>query len=578
VPLRRFRWRVQNGVGAGTISDEGIYYATSYEPVGPNGEEMRVTCADGFVLLSLDNLETLEPPDATSYEEVINFDDPAFYYRLGEPEGTKMVAHVRKVGRKGHKRKKRWKTVETAAPLGGVSGPAGTYVGTPTLGEPGAIRGDPDTCVKFESAGNERAIVQVDQSDLIDTNRLSISLWVKASTTNNLICLAGPTQTGLGLPVFYLYVDGNGPLNFILQFTDGLSGQAIGTTNLSTNTWFHVGASWDGQKIRVYLNGVLDGEGSYSGKVLRQGSAGQYLMIGGTTSGAGGPYFDGWLDEVAIFEKALAPDRFLAHYTAGTARGRASELAWQRFEALTDNPLWTPVSYGGSMQVQPTMFYGQSVLDEIREIVAAEQPHSHFFFSGDGTPTYLGWEDKATGSYMISQAIFGNGAGEVRYEDLELVYNDELYNEVTVSRDGGEGQTATDTSSQASYKRRTLDETGLILSEDEDANTIANALLDSYAAPEWRIPSLTLSGVDSSARTQILTRQIGELIRVKHRPKDGTAIDRMTHILGYSKRLDAGSGNLSCTWNLARGFNAGQQVWRLGVSGFSELGTTAVLG
>ena len=37
-------------------------------------------------------------------------------------------------------------------------------------------------------------------------------------------------------------------------------------------------------------------------------------------------------------------------------------------------------------------------------------------------------------------------------------------------------------------------------------------------------------------------------------------------------------GTLSCSWSLGRGFNAAAGVWRLGIVGFSELGSTAVLG
>jgi len=184
-------------------TQEGEWFTSDFEIDYPGGTDyslVTITCGDGQVLLGSDHLPALDPPDATSYEEVINHDEPAFYYRMGEPAGTKLVAHVRKVGRKGHRHKRRWKTLETSAELGGVSGPSGVYKGTPTLGEPGAIRGDPDKSVKFTSTGNERAMIQVDQSDLIDTNSSSSRdetiLWIVAAAgfvSGGLLLLLGET-------------------------------------------------------------------------------------------------------------------------------------------------------------------------------------------------------------------------------------------------------------------------------------------------------------------------------------------------------------------------------------------------
>ena len=54
----------------------------------------------------------------------------------------------------------------------------------------------------------------------------------------------------------------------------------------------------------------------------------------------------------------------------------------------------------------------------------------------------------------------------------------------------------------------------------------------------------------------------------------------ITTILGRSKTLTA-AGHLTCTWTLARGLDASQDVWYLGMDGYSELDGvtgTAVLG
>ena len=73
----------------------------------------------------------------------------------------------------------------------------------------------------------------------------------------------------------------------------------------------------------------------------------------------------------------------------------------------------------------------------------------------------------------------------------------------------------------------------------------------------------------------------GVLVRVKHRPKGGTAIDQVSRILGRTisvAPLDGGNREIVCTWHLSRGFDASVGEWRAGLVGFSEAGSTTVAG
>jgi hypothetical protein len=101
-------------------------------------------------------------------------------------------------------------------------------------------------------------------------------------------------------------------------------------------------------------------------------------------------------------------------------------------------------------------------------------------------------------------------------------------------------------------------------------------VLGEFKDPVLRPVSLSLSGAKQTALTQVLTREIGDLIRVRRRGEGGTPIDRVTHILGWSKHLGP-ERHITCTYDLARGFNAADGVWRLGITGFTELGETTVL-
>jgi hypothetical protein len=204
--------------------------------------------------------------------------------------------------------------------------------------------------------------------------------------------------------------------------------------------------------------------------------------------------------------------------------------------------------------------------------VKAEEPWGLFYFDGSGNPQYQGW-DEGTSSPAVT---LGDGGGEVPYTDIGLIYDDELYNEVTVSREGGTTQTVDDTPSQDDFKIRSLAEDGLIMQDDADAATVAGEILSRFKEPRFRIETVTLNGAQRASRIQILTRQIGDVIRIRRRGDGGTPIDIITMILGRQLSITA-HGDLTCTWNLGRGFNAADGFWHLNMAGFSELGQTTVL-
>lgn len=579
-PLNRIRFSIDGDMEfTGFITSWGVEW-----PDSAINQETTVTAVDGSALLELENLESLDPPDADSYADVVSFDDPSFYYRVGEPAGTKLVAHKRVVRyTKNHKKRKRvvrWKTRETREELGGVSGPSGTYKGTPSLGQPGLILGDSDTAAYFDDQGpdNEYARVLLDASDLIDANALTIEAWVHPVSSAGAI-VGGPFNTGGNTSVFQLFRGGAGlTLTGFLLFIGGSTLTVVGGT-VPTDATSYVAMTWNGTTLILYVNGVETGRVTGSGK-LDSGDANEFLYIGRASFSGITDFFDGRTDEVAVYEKALSPARILAHYQAGAQRGFAEQTAGARILTIATHDLWAETDIqAGVFNVQPQMKHGQSKLEELMEAFACEGPHNHWFFQGNGDPKYLGWNFADTTPYNAVAATVGDGAGEVPYEDVSLVYDDLIYNEVTISRDGGEAQTVSDAASQSAYRIRRYSETGLILSRDEDAATIAATILDEFKQPQLRASSITLSGADSGALTQIRTREPGDLIRVKRRPKGGTAIDRVARIKSKSVTIPRGhyANPPSCTFQLTRGFNAALSEWHLGISGFSELGSTAVL-
>ncbi|MCD9026409.1 LamG-like jellyroll fold domain-containing protein [Cohnella silvisoli] len=84
------------------------------------------------------------------------------------------------------------------------------------------------------------------------------------------------------------------------------------TTQLSVNEWHQIVGTYDGSRVRVYVDGLYEGMGSQtiSGNVLD--SATTYGGFGYPASGVN--YFDGLIDEAAIYKHALTDSEVYEYY------------------------------------------------------------------------------------------------------------------------------------------------------------------------------------------------------------------------------------------------------------------------
>ncbi len=76
-------------------------------------------------------------------------------------------------------------------------------------------------------------------------------------------------------------------------------------------TWTHFSATYDGEKIRVYVNGVSMGEIAKLGNIKTTHNPVEIGRWGGGLMGDDVGYFMGMIDEVAIFNSVLTEDDIL---------------------------------------------------------------------------------------------------------------------------------------------------------------------------------------------------------------------------------------------------------------------------
>ena len=234
----------------------------------------------------------------TGYSAEVLADSPSDYFRLGELSGTTAV----NAGTGGHGN--------------------GTYAGSPTLGATGLVASDANTCVDLNGSGQyiETAVAAKMYT------ALTVEAIIRADTFSGNRDIVGRRFNGDALKECWQFrVLDNGKLDFFIVAGGTYYTTYQSTSTLSAGTTYHVAATWDGSNVRLYINGVLDATHAHTA-IPNNGSTS--LKIG--WSAFGSPfeeYWDGKIDEVAVYPTALSGARIDAHYDAATSPGVALDRA-----------------------------------------------------------------------------------------------------------------------------------------------------------------------------------------------------------------------------------------------------------
>jgi hypothetical protein len=187
----------------------------------------------------------------------------------------------------------------------------------------------------------------------------------------------------------------------------------------------------------------------------------------------------------------------------------------------------------------------------IRQIEDAEG--GWFYFRADGYATFRDRNDRSTASVSTT---FGDGGGsEVPYlTGISIDTDDnEIRNQVAVSRIGGTTQSVDNTSSQSAHGIRTLKQLDVPLTADSNALTLANLLLTRYGTQQQRVGPLQVKplAAPSVAWSAIIARDINDKVRVKMDPGYGTGIQHDLYIEGLSHKVDFRKRSWLTTYNLS---------------------------
>jgi hypothetical protein len=143
--------------------------------------------------------------------------------------------------------------------------------------------------------------INIPDSNSLDlTTGMTLSAWVKPASLNGWTTIVLKERPGGLSYALYASDNTNRPPAGYVNLGGGDQG-AIGANLLALNQWSHLTTTFDGQRLRLYVNGVLVRDRSIRGSILRSSRA---LRIGGNA--IWGEYFKGLIDEVRVYSRALS--------------------------------------------------------------------------------------------------------------------------------------------------------------------------------------------------------------------------------------------------------------------------------
>jgi chitodextrinase len=151
--------------------------------------------------------------------------------------------------------------------------------------------------------GTSSMVTIPDAPSLRLTTGMTLEAWVYPTAVSNV--WRDVLYKGNGAYDNYMLFSSSQPNSFpAAGGTFGSSSDVpiFGTTVLPLNTWTHLATTYDGAHVLLYVNGVQVASLAETGNILTSANP---LQIGGDTFNPGGQYFQGMIDEVRVYNRAL---------------------------------------------------------------------------------------------------------------------------------------------------------------------------------------------------------------------------------------------------------------------------------
>ena len=171
------------------------------------------------------------------------------------------------------------------------------------------IKGQIGQALKFDGVDD---YVEVADNDNLTPANITISYWVKPRSlgigTQDIIS----KRTGGNVGGYLFESAGGGNIIHFFRVGDSWFSAVVEYTN---NEWQHITATYDGETIRVYRNAGTPVENTTPSGNLNNDTA--VLRIGKDSEQSDARHFDGSIDDVRVYNRALSPQEIQQLYNMG---------------------------------------------------------------------------------------------------------------------------------------------------------------------------------------------------------------------------------------------------------------------
>ena len=167
---------------------------------------------------------------------------------------------------------------------------------------------------KALSFNGTNALVTInDSTSLRLTGGMTLEAWVNPRTGGGWRTILMKEKAPTLSYAMYANTDSNQPS---LELTLAAATELRGTSTVPLNVWTYLAATYDGAQLRLYVNGVQVSSLTAAGTIMTSTNP---LRIGGNS--IWGEYFDGIIDEVRVYNRALTQSEIQTDMTTAVGGG-----------------------------------------------------------------------------------------------------------------------------------------------------------------------------------------------------------------------------------------------------------------
>lgn len=304
------------------------------------------------------------------------------YWRLDQPFGTSTIFD--------------WNGSNDLTASAGVAG-----------GAQGAMSGDPNTASTFNGQANGFASTR---TPVAAPNSFSAGAWIKTTSKNGGKILGfGNSDTGLSSKYDrHISMDNNGKLYFSVY--NGVRQYLSTPASYNDGKWHYVVASMGANGINLYVDGQLaDKNAAVTSSEVNKG----FWRIGGDNlanwlPAVGSNFFNGAIDEVAIFDKPLTLKQIQDQIAASKLEVATADSYGDAVKASAPELYWRLAESGGTVAQDASgnnvtgNYGGKPAFNQATGVEGSNNPAVAF----DGSTAYVASQKSYSNPKVYSTAIW----------------------------------------------------------------------------------------------------------------------------------------------------------------------------